>query len=487
MTSGDVLYAWGQYQSSPSLFWSTPRLVPNAGTFGAPSPLGAVTEIDSEASYWIFLIGGVPYGLGDNTDHAIAAGSGVSFTSPAQCCSSGGVPFSPGWASTGSGTIIQVDGGNHGNWAVDSAGAVFGWGDAENGCLGNNLLVPSTDTTNGTAPPDVTTPAQVLGVGGTGHLALKTSYGAVTSGQTHMVGLLSTGRVVACGTNQYGECGNGVSFPNGASSIPPLSPTNQTGSPANYPYTAVPVNVLGGAQGGTNLGDASAITKISAGNHHTLALDTAGNVYAWGLGTWGQLGQGANNSSSVPVLCGLAAAGATMPIIDINAGGGLVNTDGQSYALDSAGVMWGWGANTYGQLALGTPASHGSSSFLNTNVPVQMQLAAAGAATYTATPTNGINKCFLGTRHGGFLDANGILWMWGSNFTGAVGLPGLPTGDNTAGSSGTSNTSVAKALTVSSGTINKLWMGNQTSMVSMTITTAPSSPTAAPTRTGFFA
>ncbi|ODQ77890.1 hypothetical protein BABINDRAFT_163264 [Babjeviella inositovora NRRL Y-12698] len=44
------------------------------------------------------------------------------------------------------------------------------------------------------------------------------------------------------------------------------------------------------------------ITKIAAGNNHTLALDEFGEVWSWGLNTYGQLGQLVNyNSEIIPV------------------------------------------------------------------------------------------------------------------------------------------------------------------------------------------
>ena len=82
------------------------------------------------------------------------------------------------------------------------------------------------------------------------------------------------------------------------------------------------------------------------GNGHTLALDASGNVYAWGDGAEGQLGQGNTASSNAPVLVpGLPV------IVDVRAGGM------HSLALDASGNVWAWGDNANGQVGSGTHAN----------------------------------------------------------------------------------------------------------------------------------
>ena len=477
MAAQDVVFAWGRYYAETSLFWASPRQVPNAGTGGAPSPLGAVTAIDGEAAYWIMLIGGIPYGLGSNDNFGVASTTTQYYTSPqAMCASVDGGTFN--WTAAGATLpFIQVDGGDHGNWGLDSAGSVWAWGNASNGDLGNNNIA-----TNGSAPPDQGTPTAVYAVGstsGTSKLKLGASVGCVTSGQTHMVGLLANGRVVGCGTDQYGECGDGVSLP--TSSTTNAGAGGVGGSPANYPYNQIPVNVVTGAQGNGS-GFLSNIVQISAGNHHTLALDSGGSVWAWGHNAFGQLGNGTANDSSSPVAVNWSGTSVTLPIIDISGGGGIVGTDGQSFATDSAGVVWAWGANSYGQLGLGTTSSPNYSASVGT--PQKIPLTAAGAVGPIA-----VGHAKSGTRHGMVLDANGVLFVWGSNQYGAVGIPGMATGVATSGNVA-GNTSVPTALNSggnaglpTSATINRIWAGNNTSIVDVSIEPAVATPPAS-TRNG---
>lgn len=44
------------------------------------------------------------------------------------------------------------------------------------------------------------------------------------------------------------------------------------------------------------------ISKISAGLYHTVALTTTGDIYTWGRGLYGVLGNGSNQYSLIPEL-----------------------------------------------------------------------------------------------------------------------------------------------------------------------------------------
>ena len=72
-------------------------------------------------------------------------------------------------------------------------------------------------------------------------------------------------------------------------------------------------------------------------------LDSAGNVWAWGDGYYGQLGDGANNSRS----SGVEQINGLTNITAIAAG------NNHSLALDSGGILWSWGRDNVGQLGCG--------------------------------------------------------------------------------------------------------------------------------------
>src|SRR5882757_2939733 len=84
----------------------------------------------------------------------------------------------------------------------------------------------------------------------------------------------------------------------------------------------------------------SGITAVSAGGSHSLALLENGTVMAWGANSAGQLGDGTENDSSVPV--------AVSGVSGVAAGGN------HSLALLSGGTVMAWGDNGNGQLGNGT-------------------------------------------------------------------------------------------------------------------------------------
>src|SRR5690606_14942183 len=96
------------------------------------------------------------------------------------------------------------------------------------------------------------------------------------------------------------------------------------------------------------------VTAISAGGGHTCAV-ADGQVYCWGYGWDGQLGNGDTNNSSVPVAVSTSGVLASTTVTAISAGAGhaAVPADGQAYC---------WGGGGGGQL--------GNGDTNNSSVPV---------------------------------------------------------------------------------------------------------------------
>ena len=228
------------------------------------------------------------------------------------------------------------------------AGATpFTWGDNAEGELGDG----SFDRHN--------TPRTLNGL---------TNVVAMAGGSDHTLALKDDGSTWAVGRNDDGELGIGTF----GGSIP----------------TARQVN------GVNNVGKLTGVTAVAAGRHHSLALRFDGTVVAWGAGTNGQLGNGANSSSGAPV----QVSGLT-DVIAIAAG------NSHSLALKGDGTVWGWGANTLGQLGDGV-GSGGS------NTPVRVGL------------LTGIVKIAAGGDFGLALRApsyGGAVFSWGADDQGQLG------------------------------------------------------------------
>ena len=83
------------------------------------------------------------------------------------------------------------------------------------------------------------------------------------------------------------------------------------------------------------------IVRIAAGASHCLALTKDGEVYAWGLGTSGQLGQNNTKNSLYAVKVLNPAGDDTLKnIIDISAGAA------HSIAINKNGEAFAWGVGT---------------------------------------------------------------------------------------------------------------------------------------------
>jgi alpha-tubulin suppressor-like RCC1 family protein len=170
-----------------------------------------------------------------------------------------------------------------------------------------------------------------------------------------------------------------------------------------------------------------------AGEVHNLAVASDGTVWAWGNNTFGQLGNGTTNNSSLPLQVNL--------LHSVTALGG---RGYHSLAIQADGTVWGWGWNAAGELGDGT------SNF--TTVPVQVvgltnpAVVSAGykysialmtngtvfqwghgrviGNSYTPVQTPGLSNVIAisgGWDHALALSSNGTVFVWGQNGFGEIG------------------------------------------------------------------
>ncbi|MBN9341686.1 MAG: hypothetical protein J0H52_16610, partial [Comamonadaceae bacterium] len=85
------------------------------------------------------------------------------------------------------------------------------------------------------------------------------------------------------------------------------------------------------------------VTQFTAGAQHGLALDNQGVLWAWGLNSNYQLGDGTRKDSRIPVRVDLTALGGSK-VVAFAAGNDF------SVAVDDAGRVWGWGNNLRGEV-----------------------------------------------------------------------------------------------------------------------------------------
>jgi|GEM_PF-641641 len=149
------------------------------------------------------------------------------------------------------------------------------------------------------------------------------------------------------------------------------------------------------------------ITSLAAGHGFTLALCSDGTLAAWGYNEEGELGNKATSSSTLPVLVdaasadGSALAGKT--VVAISAGGS------HCLALCSDGTVAAWGDNGQGQLG-STTTAYGSVALVPVAVSAGGALAGKKVVQISAGGTWSLALCMDGT-----------VVAWGDNAYGQLG------------------------------------------------------------------
>lgn len=91
------------------------------------------------------------------------------------------------------------------------------------------------------------------------------------------------------------------------------------------------------------------IASVSSGDNHFLALTVNGEVYSWGVDTFGRLGRTALSRREMNPLSPDKVVYGPRRTRTVLIGTG----SNRSFAVDSAGDVWAWGPNGRGQLGLG--------------------------------------------------------------------------------------------------------------------------------------
>ena len=219
--------------------------------------------------------------LGNGTDHAAHVPAFVK------------LPAGTKVTAITTGTVHSV--------AVTSTGQALAWGYGADGELGNG------STGDSDVPVKVQVPAG-------------TKVQGVASGASFTIARASTG-LLGWGLNSSGELGDGNTT---STDVPVAIPILIRGQPIGNPV------------------------QVSAGCSHTLVLFSKGGVLAWGYNADGELGNGTTASSDMPV-------GVSLPegtVVTAIAAGCV-----HSMAETSTGQVLAWGDNTDGELGDGNNTS----------------------------------------------------------------------------------------------------------------------------------
>ena len=250
---------------------------------------------------------------------------------------------------------------------VWASNRVLAWGYNNLGQIGdstssNNRLVPAAVTASGV-------------------LAGKTII-ALAAGSFHSLALCSDGTLAAWGYNTDGQLGDNTTTQRNA----PVAVNTASGVSALYGKTVV---------------------AIAAGNNTSLALCSDGTVAAWGLNTYGGLGDNSTISRSVPVAVNTTSGVSALygKVVTSIAAGWFHNL-----AVCSDGTVVAWGYNTSGQLGINntTPIQ---------SVPVLVNTASGTSALFGKT----VVAVGAGYAHSLALCSDGTVAAWGRNTEGQLG------------------------------------------------------------------
>ena len=173
--------------------------------------------------------------------------------------------------------------------------------------------------------------------------------------------------------------------------------------------TAGAADGTAGAAGGTAGAAGSAVVSaravaVTVGYEYACALTTIGGVECWGWNGGGQLGNGSDVESSVPV----QVQGLTSGVVAISAGGtqsaGGYDAYNSTCAITTGGGVMCWGSNLHGKLG------NGNTTTTSSSVPVQV-----------AGLTSGITGISVGNFSSCAVTAGGGVVCWGSNSYGELG------------------------------------------------------------------
>ena len=205
----------------------------------------------------------------------------------------------------------------------------------------------------------------------------------IAAGGYHTCAVYGDGRVSCWGYGEYGQLGTECAF-NG---------DGESNDCAEDVASPVILNYFDGTSA------SKTASSVDAGLFHTCVISVNGQLYCFGYGASGQLGNGLNYSYSLPQHVGYLRGS----VLAVALG------EDHSCALTIARRVFCFGDNEYGQLGNGSTAS--------SVVPVEVDF-----SRYDPHPA--LAGVAVGKHHSCAWDEQGAWWCWGDNSSGQLGTHG---------------------------------------------------------------
>jgi alpha-tubulin suppressor-like RCC1 family protein len=317
------------------------------------------------------------WGWGYNGYGQIGIGNTTNYSSPKQ------VGSDTTWST--------IDAGGPNILAVKQNGTMWTWGRNNNANLGLG------DTENRSSPTQI---------------GALTTWSKVSAGATHCAAIKTDGTLWTWGGNAYnGQLGLGdtirrsnpvqvgiltdwLQVSAGGYGSAAIKTDGTLWAWGNNFYGSLGLGDTTPRSSPVQIGARTAWSQVSAGLQMCAAIDTDNYLWTWGFASSTKLGLGDNDQvhKSSPTQVGSETwSKVSTTVLTHN-----------TMAIRTNGTLWGWGANSYGQLGLDDTSTRSS--------PVQV-----GALTTWSSVSVGNHNS-----HG--ITTTGQLWSWGRNGYGRLGL-----------------------------------------------------------------
>ncbi len=346
---------------------------------------------------------------GENSNYALGDGTDVNKNTPQNITSR--------FLLSGNEKVTQISTGGEHSSALTSKGRVFMWGLNHNFQLGIGTFNPQS------TPLDLTLSFPISNNDKIKHISL---------GYDHSSALSNLGRLFVWGSNTDGKLGDGTfsserTTPHEITTFFPLNNTDKLSSVKLGQYHSAGLSESGrvfiwGLNYSGLLGDGTftsrktpteitslfqlpnddKIVQISLGELHSSALSSEGRVYTWGSNDYGQLGNGTNIDSNLPIEISNKFSLSNGEKISLLSLGAV-----HSSAITTSGRIFVWGSNEYSVLGDGT--------YINRNLPVEITFR------FSLLNNEQIEVISMGSYHSSAVTSKGNIFMWGENWSGQLG------------------------------------------------------------------